>query len=115
MSEEDVQAFCKDENLRKALVATDNLYITGELGEGRHNRVFSKNWELSADEAKLPHVYPNCISTDVDFCGVGAFGRVFKGLLVTEDPEEPSGRRVSLIAIKTVKSKYKVAWQFNGE
>ena len=34
LSEEDVQAFCKDEALKKALVPTDNLYITGELGEG---------------------------------------------------------------------------------
>lgn len=65
--------------------------------------------------------YPMCskivcgVRTDVDFLGAGAFGRVFKGLLVTEDPGEPSGRRVSLIAIKTVKSKYKMAWQFNDE
>jgi hypothetical protein len=34
----------------------------------------------------------------------GAFGRVFKGLLVTEDPSEESGRKIVQIAIKTVKS-----------
>ena len=36
LSEEDVHAFWKDDNLRKALVPTDNIYLIGELGEGVH-------------------------------------------------------------------------------
>ena len=39
-----------------------------------------------------------------DCCLTGAFGRVFKGLLVTEDPAEEGGRTITQIAIKTVKS-----------
>ena len=41
LSEEDVHTFVTDDKLRKALVPVDNLYITGELGQGikntRHN------------------------------------------------------------------------------
>ena len=39
-----------------------------------------------------------------DVIALGAFGRVFKGLLVTDDPNEKNGKKVVQIAIKTVKS-----------
>lgn len=34
LSKDDVRAFWKDDKLRAAFVSTDNIYITGELGEG---------------------------------------------------------------------------------
>lgn len=34
LTEDDVLAFTKDEKLRAALVPMNNLYLTGELGQG---------------------------------------------------------------------------------
>jgi hypothetical protein len=34
LSKNDVRAFWKDDKLRAAIISTDNIYITGELGEG---------------------------------------------------------------------------------